>query len=297
MPRSRRPGLQGFNPPEVSTRTPGLQGLNDRADPSWRERGSLLGDTPGLLGLNDWADPKLNLMLAANSSTAASQERALTFSEYAEKRMWDLLKDYSTQVGSHRGEYLRRNSLPDDMAGKTRTDCITYVINVLKYAFEQIGNREAARKVGGLGEHGTELAAYLTGIGWKAHYWNPDVNNPPDGLQEHPYSYRLAVKTGKYYTVPVSGYMINYRPTSVNPPKKQTPKDQTTFDEFSKVRFAYGTAKGGVHTFLCSYGMVYEVHWEGIGEGLYERSSLYTFEWNSGIVVTPPDATFTSAQR
>lgn len=279
---------------EFQPRTPGLLGVNDAADPLWRERG-VIGDTPGLLGVNDWADP--NLRLAALEMSAQTRDTELTFSEHAEKHMWDLLKDYRNQVGSERAKYLRENGLPDDTQGKIKTDCITYVINVLKYAFEQTGRKDVARKVGGLGKHGTELAKYLTDIHWKAHYWNPDVKNPNDNLQEHPFSYSLAVKTGKYYGIPVSGYIVNYRPTAVIAPKKPTPIDKTVFDQFSKVRFAYGLAKGGMHTFLLSYGMVYEVHYESIGEGLYERSSFYDFDWNSGVVVTPPDANFTSGQR
>jgi len=207
MPHSRRPGLLGSNPEELPPRTPGLLGVNDAADPSWRERG-VVGDTPGLLGVNDWADP--NLMSASRDVVDRTQGAELTFSEHAEKRMWDLLKEYRTQVGRERAKYLRQYGLPDDTEGKTKTDCITYVINVLKYAFEQTGRKDVARKVGGLGKHGTELAAYLTGLHWKAHYWSPDVNNPPDNLQEHPFSYSLAVKTGKYYGIPVSGYIVNY---------------------------------------------------------------------------------------
>jgi hypothetical protein len=279
------------DPDSRAQRTPGLLGVNDAGDPFLRDEG-LVGNTPGLLGVNDWAVP--SFMLASTATAASAQTQKLTFSEWAEKRMWDLKKDYATQAGSHRADYLRRNGLPDDTQGKTRTDCITYVINVLKYAFEQTGRRNVSKRVGALGERGTELAAYLTTLGWKAHYWNPDVNNPSDNDQEHPFSYKLGLKTGKYYGVPLSGYIVNYNPTTVAPPRTQTVKDQTTFEVFSKVKFAYGLARGGRHTFLLSYGMVYEVHWEGIGEDLYEISPLYSFAWKSGLAVTPPDANFTS---
>lgn len=297
MPGSRRPGLYGTDPLARSPRTPGLLGVNDAGEPSLRLEG-LLGDTPGLLGVGDWADPSVLFTLsAATTSAALLPQTEKTFSEHAEKRMWDLLKDYGSQVGSERAKYLRLNGLPDDTQGKTRTNCITYVIDVLKYAFTQTSQRAVARKVGGLGEYGTALAAYLTTIQWKAHYWNPDVNNPPDNDQEHPFSYALALKTRKYYGIPLSGYIVDYRPTEVGPPKKKTARDSTAFDEFKKVKFAYGLARGGKHTFLCSYGVVYEVHWEEIGDKLYERSDLYNFEWNSGVVVTPPDANFTSGKR
>lgn len=294
MVASRRPGLVGTDPLARSPRTPGSLGSNDAADPSRRIEG-FIGDTPGPLGLNDWADP--HLMFAAHLAAASPQERALTFSEHAEKRMWDLLKDYHTQVGSKRAEYLRLRGLPDDTQGKTPTDCITYVINVLKYAFSQVGQKAVAQKVGGLGAYGTALAAYLTTVQWKAHYWNPDVNNPQDNDREHPFSYAMALKTRKYYGIPLSGYIVDYRPTVVAPPKKMTVRDGVAFDEFKKVRFAYGLARGGKHTFLCSYGMIYEVHWDEIGDKLYEMSEFDKFEWNSGVVVTPPDANFISGKR
>jgi hypothetical protein len=69
---------------------------------------------------------------------------------------------------------------------------------------------------------------------------------------------------------------------------------QAAFDRFSQVKFAYGLARGGRHTFLCSYGMIFEVHWESIGADLYERSAFYYYPWLSGVMVTPPDATFDS---
>lgn len=295
MVASRRPGLLGTDPWARSPRSPGLLGTNDAAEPSLRLEG-LVGDTPGLLGANDWADPNLTLAAFA-AAPPRRQTRELTFSEHAEKRMWDLLKDYATQVGSKRAEFLRQRGLPDDTQGKTPTDCITYVINVLKYAFAQTGQAAVARKVGGLGAYGTSLAAYLTTISWTAHYWNPDVNNPLDNDQEHPFSYALALKTRKYYGIPLGGYIVDYRLTAVRPPKKTTARDVAAFDEFKKVKFAYGLARGGKHTFLCSYGMIFEVHWDEIGDKLYERSEFDKFAWNSGVVVTPPDANFTSGKR
>lgn len=298
MPGSRRPGLSGTDPLAPRPRTPGTLGVGDAGDPALR-LGGLVGDTPGLVGFNDWAEPSVLFASAAAAAPFAAPppQTEKTFSEHAEKRMWDLLKDYGSQVGSQRAAYLRRNGLPDDTRGKTPTDCITYVIDVLKYAFTQTGQQAVARKVGGLGTYGTALAAYLTTVRWNAHYWNPDVNNPPDNDREHPFSYALALKTRKYYGIPLSGYIVDYRPTEVAPPKKKTARDGAAFDEFKKVKFAYGLARGGRHTFLCSYGMVYEVHWEEIGDKLYERSDFYNFVWNSGVVVTPPDATFTSGKR
>lgn len=63
-----------------------------------------------------------------------------------------------------------------------------------------------------------------------------------------------------FYSVPVSGYIINYnltRPSGGIGSGKRPLNDMLAFDKFSKVKFAYGLAKGGMHTFLLSYGMVY----------------------------------------
>jgi hypothetical protein len=285
-------GLDPFDQPPRNARTPGVGEPARLLDPL------RVGDTPGPLGINDWADPGYQLA-SAGRPVAVSQETRLTFSEHAEKRMWDLLKAYEGQVGSHRSQMLRERGLPDDTRGKSPTDCITYVIQVLKYAHDQIGRRDVARRVGALGQYGTELAAYLVGLGWKAHYWNPDALRPRDGDNEHPASYRLVARTGRYYRIPVSGVIVNYSPTPLGGGDaargaRETPKTQAAFDRFSQVKFAYGLARGGTHTFLCSYGMIFEVHWENIGADLYERSAFYSYPWLSGVMVTPPDAAFTS---
>ena len=225
----------------------------------------------------------LILALAEGSaSTVSDTTRQLTFSEWAEKKLWDLYKDHGDEVGSH---------YPGDRRGNRLTDCITYVHNVIEYAYERIGRKDIADAIHKLSKEGMPLADYLINIGWKGHYWNPDVKNPRDRLAEHPFSYKQALSTGNYYRVAVSGYIVNYNPTEGAQP---TPKTQAAFDRFSKVRFAYGIAKGGVHTFLLSYGMVFEVHWDRIGEGLYETRPFYYFPWLSGLVLTPPDSDFSS---
>jgi hypothetical protein len=117
-----------------------------------------------------------------------------TFSDHAEKRVWDLMKDYKNQVGS-------QYSGPD-AEGKAKTDCITYVMQVLTYAFEQTGDAESAGGVRAHSQKGTELAHFLVGRGWNAYYWNPDVKNPRDGLSEHPFAYKTTSHSKAYYSVP-----------------------------------------------------------------------------------------------
>jgi hypothetical protein len=227
------------------------------------------------------------------SSPASSPARpalAKPFSEHAEDMMWTLYKDSASQVGSRYG---------GDRKGKAVTDCITYVRQVLEYAFEQVGNKAASAGVRAHYQKGTTLAQYLVGQGWGAYYWNPDVREPRDGKSEHPFSYKLAKSSASYYNVSLKGYIIDYHltpaPWSLFRKPKRTP-DMVAFDKFSKVRFAYGLARGGDHTFLLSFGMVYEVHWDAIGgdpaKKLYEASSFWAYPWLSGLVVVPPDAGF-----
>jgi hypothetical protein len=217
-----------------------------------------------------------------------------TFSEHAEAKMWDLLKDSASQVGS---KYV------GDRQGKTSTDCITYVMNVVTYAFEQVGRPDYAAGVRRNSNQGHKLAQFLTGVGWSAYFWTPDSRTPRDGHSEHVVAYKRAVSERSYYTVPITDFIVDYNLTPapsqgivdrlLHGAKPARVPDMAAFEKFSKVKFAYGMARGGYHTFLLSYGMVFEVHWDRIGAGLYERSPFFSFEWLSGIVVTPVDSGFT----
>ncbi len=324
MPQSRRPGLLGSQLPELPPRTPGLLGVNDAADPSWR---GALGDTPGLIGVNDWADPRLNFAATPVSPLAQTFEK--TFSEIALNKMWDLFKDHPNQVGSKRKEWLLEQGLPDDSQGREITDCITYVIKVLKHAYNELGRKDVARRVGGLGQYGAKLADYLVRqIGWKAHYWSPDVNHPTDfNYEVHNASYWNTLKRGVYYVgeyntnVPVSGYVVNYKPVEnymdarYEDQRKRTQHNYPTtpetaaFERLKQVKFAYGVARGGDHTFLYSDGYVFEVHYtargddrysehvDADGDALYERKPFDKFPWQSGIMVVPPDSKFESDHK
>jgi hypothetical protein len=206
--------------------------------------------------------------------------------------MWTLMKDSANQVGS-------RYSGNKDKTGKAVTDCITYVRLVLEYAFEKVGNAAAVKGVRANYTKGTELARYLTGIGWSAYYWNPDVRIPRNKNSEHPFSYQTTVRSQSYKNVPVTGYIINYNLTPTAPSRKPARVPETkAFEAFKKVKFAFGLANGGMHTFLLSYGMLYEVHWSAIGgdpnSKLYERSPFYDYSstFLSGLAVTPPDSGF-----
>ena len=168
---------------------------------------------------------------------------------------------------------------------------------VLKYAFEETDKKDIAKKVGNLGHKGTALAKYLIDQhGWKAVYYNPDVNHPRDADGEHISSYYNQVKKACTYSVdkvPTAFKVINYRPskTIVTPYLKETKKTTVDYDIFKLIPFGLGMSRGGMHVWLYSYGKVYESHWEkDFNNGLYTAIPLNNFAWLSGIVVVPPDA-------
>jgi hypothetical protein len=218
-----------------------------------------------------------------------------------EQRMLYFYNNHGNQVGS---------KVSNPQPGCTRTDCITYCYQVIEWAYQQMGQKSIADQVYKKRTLGTELAKYLQSIGWKAVYWNPDVKNPSDGQNEHPYSYTVASKNGTYYGIPVTGIVINYRPTIImdqpgfftsllgvkpTPSPRMTAKDLTGINKLNSVRFGYGLARGGMHTFLYGSGSIYEVHWTGLGttpngpNGLYEKSPFENYSWLSGVVLVPPD--------
>jgi RHS repeat-associated protein len=236
-----------------------------------------------------------------------------SLSEHAYDKMMELFNHHDDEVGSE---------FPGDKAGRKETNCITYVRNVLEYAYQKNGRKDIADAIHAMPKDGMQLARYLVTQGWRAHYWNPDVRAPrymngrPDA--EHSFTYQEAVRTRKYYEVPVSGFIVNYNlvdksmkkeriwvPTGPSIPGLNLPiplpitieyggDKLETFNRFKGVRFAYGLARGATHTFLYSYGDIYEVHWSKEKDDLYERSPFYDYEWLSGLMLTPPDSDFVS---
>lgn len=232
------------------------------------------------------------------------------FSDHCYNKMWELFRTPEDEVGS---EY-RGNK-----TGKSITNCIIYVTNVLIYAHEKISRSDRIdrlKQIGKVEQNGIKLAKYLVSeIGWKAHYWNPDVTVNRDGTSEHSASYKnMAVAKQSYYDIPLSGVIINYNkvnkstkrvwvPSGVTIPTTNIPipvpinvsdENSEILERVSKVKFAFGIARGGFHTFLFSYGEVFEVHWDQIGTGLYGKTAFKDYEWLSGALIVPPDSNFTS---
>lgn len=208
------------------------------------------------------------------------------FTYYAHRKMIDLYNNHDHEVGSE-----LYKSDPDFYKDYKRTNCITYVLNSISYGFKKMGNAHAANKVWDYIIRGTDLASYLIHHhDWEGIYLNPDVKNPADGDSEHPYSYRIARKHCTYYSLPVSSFAVNYRPTEVWDGDTPTRKNKKDIAELSNIKFGFGVSRGGTHTWLFSEGRVYEVHWYGIGDDLYEHSSLENdFPWLSSLLIVPPD--------
>jgi hypothetical protein len=81
---------------------------------------------------------------------------------------------------------------------------------------------------------------------------------------------------------------------------KLTPSSRALWDELNTVEFAVGVADSGLHTFVVSGGMVYEVHWNKGPDDprLTSSKPLKSFfkvhtngsagEWGSGVIAVPP---------
>lgn len=216
-----------------------------------------------------------------------------SFSDYAQEKMTDLYKNHSHEVGRE-----LKKVHPEKYKELEATDCITYALNVISYAFKASGNAAAAKHVWGLGKHGSELAKYLVNAhGWKGVYINPDNVHPVDAQSEHTYSSYLASKSCRYYQVPLHFRVENYSTTprshsafqKLNKNAGITTLNKVDIASLEQVKFGFGLSRGGMHTWVYSKGNVYEVHWDEIGENLYEKTALRQFPWLSGAIVVPSD--------
>jgi hypothetical protein len=217
---------------------------------------------------------------------------AKPFEDYAYEKMLDLYNNHNNEVGS---ELFKMD--PSKYSGKDITNCIIYSINTIEYAFTKTGNLNAAKEARRLiGESGVVLARLLVKkYGWKGVYFNADVKHPSDGDDEHVDAHRQLSKHCEYYNVPVEYKVINYRPTKKTNinfqklwKKSVTKLNKIDIAGLSNIKYGFCCARGGMHTFLFSYGDVYEVHWSQIGKDLYERTPLKDYMWVDGIIVIPP---------
>ncbi len=238
------------------------------------------------------------------------------FSDSCHEKMWLLFKNHGHEVGS---EYTGPGK-----EGKQKTNCIIYVSNVLIYACEKAGFRTYIPKIKQLGidkQDGSALAKWLLDYAnWKVHYWNQDVTYKGDG-NEHGWSYKRLLDTKRYLpdnarvNLAAGGMIVDYNTrvktkrvwysTPVSVPTLPVTVPIPTYIDVStenteilrklyQLKFAYGIARGATHTFLFSFGDVFEVHWDSIGAGLYGSVPFKTYPWLSGALLVPPDQWFSS---
>ena len=207
--------------------------------------------------------------------------------------MMDLFNNHSKEVGSQ-----LKIAEPDKYKDYDATDCITFSLKVLSYAFNQRGDKSAAKEVWKYGKHGVDLSKYLVASHrWKGIYINPDAKHPVDANSEHPYTSAVASRACKYYQIPLEYQVQNYTTTpathpsfrKVNKKASETPLNTIDITSLEQVEFGFGVSRGGMHTWVFSKGKVYEVHWDEIGSNLYEATPLRVFAWLSGAIVIPPD--------
>ncbi len=68
-------------------------------------------------------------------------------------------------------------------------------------------------------------------------------------------------------------------------------KNPAQLEALNKVPFALGAADWGTHTFIFSYGHIYEDHWtQGPNQKVFEKKSFLEFskEWPAGVIAAAP---------
>lgn len=206
------------------------------------------------------------------------------FTKYARSKALDLYQHHDHEIGS---ELYKED--PEAYTGYQRTNCITYAMNCISYGFSRAGDNRAAREVWKHIVSGVNVISYLqTEHNWECIYINPDTRNPEDGDQEHPFSWYLVKKYHNYYKLPVSFVAVDYRPNESEDITNPTIKNSKDIALLEAIKFGFGVSRGGVHTWVFMEGSVYEVHWYGIGDDLYEKSPLEAFPWLSGVIAVPP---------
>jgi hypothetical protein len=179
------------------------------------------------------------------------------------------------------------------------TSCITYQLEAAALGHEKTAaNLDWLQIKSSMRDgKGTFLFKGYAKAGWIGLYYNPDTENPADGEQEHPASYRIGGKAGTYYDVPVTDCIIDYVPTTVRddgtpvPAANITKRVNDKLDKLKKVPFGVILARGGMHTAILMLGRVYEVHWKKGPRDLelYESCDFETeWQWLSGMIMVPP---------
>jgi len=238
--------------------------------------------------------PGAGIALDTDTAVTTDPEKALADAAKAKAMGMDTAHDKAVEddgLGLYYGNQL---DYDESYGGAKPLDCTTYVLQVLKSAFESVGrsadwtkafNKAVANSNGAF--KGIELMKALqTELNWEASYWNPDTKNPGDGSDEHTYSAYLAGKGGYYgLDVDPDKDVTNYAPSSGS----STTKDATDLETIKKLPFAVLAARGGMHMAMLIDGNVYEVHWsdEPTSKDVIEATPLESWGWMSGAISYP----------
>jgi len=143
-------------------------------------------------------------------------------------------------------------------------------------------------------KRGTALANKLRDLDWTTVYYSADTRTDSDygGVKKRGYGPALfgsnRLVGGVDVTVEIDHFVTNFSPASGS----RTRKDTTGLDKLKQVPFAVGMGDWGMHTFILSYGEVYEVHWDKgpSSKAVFEKSSFEEFskQWKSGVIAVPP---------
>lgn len=185
------------------------------------------------------------------------------FSDIAKKHMTARFSDSDFKVGT---TYVKNNPW-GDFSKFTQTDCITFVINVLKDTYSEIGKASVVKSLisNSLIKRGKDrnpkfygdmLARILVQKhAWSAIYLTPDRFHPNDAKKEHSFATSQVLRKCQYTGVPVSYIAMDYNPTSKNDPAfqallpfKERPFNVIALSELKKIKFAYGISRKGDHT-------------------------------------------------
>src|SRR5262249_60420 len=150
---------------------------------------------------------------------------------------------------------------------------------------------------------GLELGRHFVKQGWRAYYWNRDVNREPSNMikKKIDQPYELVKKTKEYYGIKISGFVINYLPlvewdrtTDAFLPQKthSTSPELALFERLKAVPFAVMIMSAGWHTFLLSEGIMYEAHRDKIGLDVWGVKPFEKSESYHGVLLIPPSINF-----
>lgn len=215
-------------------------------------------------------------------------------------------------------------------------------LRVQTITLEKSRNNSTSKRLETTGMTGVKLAKTLAEEGWIGIYYNPDTIIPADkparippkpqpepkedtqnyktklrrwkiffqSWTEHTFSYKTAKEYRNYYGIPITDFVVDYRPTTklsdtgtvtlgnddyaqieAYHVESPTVKKSDKIENLKKIPFGFLLTRGGNHTAILSYGKVYEVHEcnEPYEKKLIDVKDFETeWDWLSGIIMIPP---------